>query len=68
MECVCTEKIKERERGREKQKVHTLAGARGTTERVPLNAEICLTRDKSFSCKLAMRSPAANIGRVRYDE
>ena len=27
----------------------TLGGARGTTERVPLKAEICFTRDKSFS-------------------
>ena len=38
---------------------HTLAGAGGTTDRVPLKAEICFTRDRSLSCRLAIRSPAA---------
>jgi hypothetical protein len=44
-----------------------LAGARGTTERVPLNAEICFTRDRSFNWRLAIRSPAADIGKRVID-
>jgi hypothetical protein len=46
---------------------HTLAGAGGTTERVPLKAEICFTRDRSLSCRLAMRSPAAVRIMCRWD-
>ena len=54
--------MRERERFWTKRGVVTLAGARGTTERVPLNAEICFTRDRSFNWRLAIRSPAADIG------